>query len=209
MKQIVKITQQGEQYIQEPVELSKRETEILVAYIRIRDLYYELQNCEALIDEYGGDCHLVRSELNDAYIAFREMYGPLGKTRNRNIIDKDPYGFTVMSSVEVKMGHNEYVPADILTKSAKGIQEIYRTDNVTEALGYVMGMYGKVDLQMISDICDKEIDECTRELGDLIYWHPMEERWCTAEEWLSGNVWKKMIETRHKLQEYERETSTT
>ena len=147
MKQIVKITQQGEQYIQEPVELSKRETEILQAYIQIRDKFFELQWCQEQCDDC---CSEVRSELNTLYQEFVSEYGPLGKSRNRNIIDKDPYGFIVGASVEVKMGHNEFIPADILTRNPNGTVDVLKTEDVREALGYILGMHGRVDMEVLS-----------------------------------------------------------
>jgi len=150
----------------------------------------------------------LREKLRNAYNKFIEKYGSMNKARNRNIILNDSHGLVILASVEVKNG-SEYTPADILTKSVKGKLEEYKTENVVDALSYCLGIYGRVDLNIISEITDREWPEIINDLGDLIYYNPIKEEWEEASKWLSGNVYDKMIKTEQILNKLKYESSET
>lgn len=200
-KQILKLSKVNDELVTEPLELSPREQEILSQYIKIRNVYFQLHVLEERGDE--NTAH-IRESLKNLYDDFYQLYGRLNKTRNRNIILLDVYGFLILSSVEVKI-NNEYLPADVLVRSPRGFVEVFKSENVQEALSHCLGIHGRIDMSIISDITGKESDECIRELGDLIYWSPIENCWITADRWLSGNVYSKMIQTRQLLNELDQE----
>ncbi len=202
-KQLIRLNKVNDELIGEPLELSKKEQETLSQYIKLRDLYLKLQWLEEQESEHTVEC---RKELNEQYQIFCQLYGRMSATRRgvKKLVSQDVYGFLVMSSLEVKI-NNEFQDATVLTRSHKGEIEVIRTDDCTEAMSYCLGMYGKVDIEKISEITDKEISECVRELGDLIYYSPIDHKWVTASEWLSGNVYKKMCDTKEILAELEKE----
>lgn len=134
----------------------------------------------------------IRKRLLEKYNEFVELFGRLGKSRNKNILLKDAYGFLVCASVEVKSGQ-EFTPADVLLKSRRGEVEIYKTDDAIDALSYVLGMYGRVDIQAICSITDRDEAEIIKEIEPLIYLDPVTESWQTASQFLSGNVYQKML----------------
>lgn len=201
-KQIIKLNKINDKLVSEVLDLSNTEKEKLSAYIRIRNAYFKVY----WLEEQGLDCSHDRSVLNDEYNNFVQLYGPLNSTRrgNRKLILLDPYGFLILSSVEVRKDQ-EFAGADVLIKSPKGEIEIFRTSDCVEALSYSLGIWGKVDLQKISEITDKEQDEILRELDQLIYYDPIEEIWTTADKWLSGNVYIKMIKTQEILQQLQQQ----
>lgn len=194
-KQLIRLTKVNDRLVTETLELTSRESDILSMYIKIRNKYFELHKAE---EEGDINTSGVRSELLSEYENFCQLYGQLNKTKNKNIILLDIWGFLICASLEAKIG-NSYVQADILTRSTKGIIEVYKTENVQEALSHCLGLYGEVNLKIISDITDKEISECVLELGDLIYLNPDNKQWETCDKYLSGNVYSKMIIAKHEL----------
>ncbi len=138
----------------------------------------------------------LRKKLKQAYDAFYELYGRMNSPRNRRIINLHPEGYKILASVEVKLDQ-EYHEADILTKSRYGETEVLRTSDCKEALSYVLAMKGCVDLAVIEEIVDLEKEEVIRELGDLILYNPIVDKWETQDRLCSGNVVDKLqkIET--------------
>lgn len=134
----------------------------------------------------------LRERLRIAYTEFTSKYGFLNKSRNRTIVGKDTYGYKICASVEVKLEHGIYAPADVLQRSNKGVVEQFKSENPVEVLSYTMGMYGKVNLEMIADITDKSIEEVLNELGDLVYLNPATMEWEDSSKYLSGNVYAKL-----------------
>lgn len=201
-KKIAKLTKNNNELEAEIIDLSNREVEILLAYIRVRDSYLQLQWLE---NNGIDDTSAVRNSLYENYCDFYQLYGRMGKSRNRNlIIETDPWGFLIASSVEFKQGL-EYLPATVLTTDPRDIVEFLKTENVHDALSYCLGIHGRVDIDIISNITDKEPDEVLRELDQLIYYDPLDSCWITADKWLSGNVYSKMVKTKELLEQLQQE----
>lgn len=171
--------------------VTDREKEIMEMYIRVRDAYYVIDQHEKVFESNHA---VMRGKLKTAYDEFVEIFGAMNKTRNKNIIMKDVYGFLILASVEIKNGTNDFSPTDVLTKSSKGETEVFKTQHSAEALAYCLAMIGRVDLRFISEITDKEEEAIIDELGELIYLNPTTSLWETADRYLSGNVYRKMIE---------------
>lgn len=146
------------------------------------------------------DKESIRGKLKELYELFVSKYGQLNKTRNKNIINQDVYGFQILASLEKRIG-SDWFPSDILTRSNKVENEEPRTDSVSEALAYTLATVGYVSLDMISRITDKEIDECINELGDLIYLNPSTMEFEEASRFLSGNIYQKIENTTRILNE--------
>lgn len=191
-KQILKLSKVDDKLIAKTLDLTPRESDMMSQYLKIRNKFFELQKAEEDGDENTPG---IRSELLSEYENFIQVFGQLNKSRNKNLLLQDVYGFLICASIEVKI-NQEFKAADILYKSAKGVIEVYKTENVIEALSHVLELYGRVDLEKISEICDKDVEECIREAGDLIYYDPIENMWVTCDRWLSGNVYSKMIKTK-------------
>lgn len=197
-KQLIRLTKVNNELVTEVLELSPRERDVMSSYLRIRNSYFKLQKAE---QEGDPDTPGIRSELHENYQNFVQLYSSMNSTRkgNRNTILLDVYGFMILSSVEVKI-NQEYQPADVLTRSPKGEIEIYKNENVQEALSHCLGLYGEVNLKVISAVSDKDPEECIRELGDLLYMCPETKQFITNDRFLSGNVYKKMLIARNELE---------
>src|ERR1035437_1028471 len=135
----------------------------------------------------------IRAKLKEAHSQFVSLYGFLNSPRNIRVILKDDMGYRICASVERKDGQ-DWVASDMLTRANKHEIEPYKGDDPREAVMYSLGMFGKVDMTWICATCDKEQHEVLMELGDMVYWNPIEEIWETADRWLAGNVYLKMTE---------------
>ena len=133
----------------------------------------------------------LRAILKKKYEEFVEKYGFLNKTKNKNLINRDIYGFRVLHSLEKKID-NTWSGSDVLERSNKVEHEELVSGDCVEALAYVLGMTGRVSLSQISSIVDKEIEECVNELGDHIFMDPSTDEFVPADKYLSGNVVQKL-----------------
>ena len=75
-----------------------------------------------------------------------------------------------------------------------------KADSISDGLIMSLSNRGKVDIEYIADLCQKKKHEVIDELKGSIYQNPltwnerMEDGWETKEEYLSGNLRKKLIE---------------
>ena len=106
----------------------------------------------------------IRNRLRELYTQFVQKYGRMSKAANKRVLLSDPMAFLIMSSLEVKTGHNEWRDADILHRDTRNVTEVFQTENPVEALSYVLGMYGYVHMDEICRIVDKDIEEVLHEL---------------------------------------------
>ena len=140
----------------------------------------------------------IRIKLRELYIEFTSKYGNLNKQRNKKLILQDSYGFLILASVETRNG-NDYVESTVLTKSTKSVEELIVTESCQEAMLWTLSMYGRIDLDKVAAITGKDEPEILIELGNLIYYYPDTNTWLTESQFLSGNVYKKMLICKNEL----------
>ena len=75
---------------------------------------------------------------------------------------------------------------------------ITQTDTAVEALGVCLGERGRIDMAFMERLCGKTEEEMQEELSGIIFLNPAwsaensEEKYLTADEYLSGNVREKL-----------------
>ncbi|MDQ3844180.1 MAG: DEAD/DEAH box helicase family protein, partial [Bacteroidota bacterium] len=130
----------------------------------------------------------LRKHLNDLYDALVRGYGILNAPANRQRVLKDEaFGLVMLSSLERKEGE-QFLKADILTQSFIQKQEVFRTDDPTEALARSLNEKGLVDIDYIAAAIGTTEAEAVQALGNHIYLNPVNNQWETADKFLSGNV---------------------
>ena len=100
--------------------------------------------------------------------------------------------------------YKEYIEADIFTKRTAGfIAEVTHADTIDDAFQASFALKGYIDLEHISKLCDKSIEDCITELnGSLMFRDPLvfingtanddiTQGWIIADEYLSGEVVEK------------------
>ncbi|HVW95871.1 MAG TPA: helicase-related protein [Mucilaginibacter sp.] len=160
-------------------------------YIRVRDSYQQLilkENEERTA--YIG----LREELNKCYDEFVNNFGELNRNANRGrLLNDEAFGFIMLSSLERKE-NEQIVRADIFNGPLFPKEEKFESDDAAEALARSLNDMGRVSLPFIAEATGKETDEVITELGKLIYLNPTTALWETADQYLSGNVVKKLAE---------------
>ncbi|MBN8718386.1 MAG: DEAD/DEAH box helicase family protein [Sediminibacterium magnilacihabitans] len=158
-------------------------------YTAVRDEYLLLTDKESNENiEYPQ----LRKQLNESYDALVKGYGILNSITNRQRILKDEaFGFMVLASLERKEG-DQYIKADILTRSLIEKQEAFHTDNPAEALAKSLNDKGFVDIEFIAAATDSTEADAIQELGNHIYINAVTSQWETADQFLSGNVVAKL-----------------
>ncbi|MGI8949944.1 MAG: helicase-related protein [Chitinophagaceae bacterium] len=167
----------------------KKDVEFYNQYTALRDAFLELSDKESKENiEYPQ----LRNNLNHRYEKLVLQYGILNSTVNRNRILKDEaFGSIVLASLERKEDE-QYLKADILTQSLIQKQEVFHTDNPVEALAKSLNEKGRVDIDFISAATEQTEAETIQSLGNHIYLNPINNKWETADRFLSGNVVSKL-----------------
>lgn len=130
----------------------------------------------------------LRKELNERYEALVAGFGLLNTPANRQRIAKDEtFGLTILSSLEQKDGE-QYLKADILTKSLVQKNEAFHTNNPVEALARSLNDKGFVNMEFVAAATGITEAEAVQDLGLHIYFNPSNKEWETADKFLSGNV---------------------
>jgi len=148
-------------------------------------------------------------KLNAAYDAFIGKYGFINSAANTRAF-KDDDQLPLLCSIEKWNKQNEtYDKETIFTKATiKSYRRPHSADTVADALMLSINYYQKVNIPYIADLCNQEPDEVIKELGGKIYLNPLNyygnyyEGWEIDEEYLSGNVKRKLEYAALKAQEH-------
>ena len=180
---------------------------------RIRGMVKITDITRRLIDaEVSGESDNVvtelRRELNIEYDSFNTQFGCLNSFANR--VFKDDNSYPLLCSLENVIVNEEteeksYVKADIFSKRTIAPNvEINSAENAEEALIISVSQKGRVDLDYMAKLTGNSTEQLINELnGSSIFLKPYEGEYVTADEYLSGNVRKKLTTARMAAKEDE------
>lgn len=166
--------------------------------IEIRDCVKNL--LEMQTQDYPDiDIEREQHRLNEVYDRFVKKYGYINSRGNSSAFSDDSSYFLICSLEMFKDGEFER-KADMFTK--RTIQpHIAKThaDTAIEAFGISIGEKGKIDMPFMCQLTGKSEEEIYADLKGVIFLNPMYnyggdngERYLPADEYLSGNVRKKL-----------------
>ena len=193
----------GEVYYREnsrmnPVEVSVTAANRIKGLIGIRD-------CMRTLIEYqtedwpDQDIQAQRSKLNALYDTFVGKYGRINSRANSSAFSMDSAYF-LLASLEVLDDERNFVrKADMFTKrTIKQKAKITHVDTASEALAVSLAEKAKVDMDYMSELTGKTEQELYADLTGVIFLNPMrgEEKYLTADEYLSGNVREKLAQAK-------------
>ena len=155
----------------------------------------------------GSDAQIaqLQTRLNSAYDSFTAKWGLLNSTGNKRAFEQDS-SYCLLCSLEVlDEDRNLERKADMFSK--RTINQEKRIDHVdtpVEALAVSIGERAGVDLSFMAEILDRpgEELEIAKELSGVIFKNPEKGLdhplggWENADEYLSGNVRKKLAAAR-------------
>ena len=147
----------------------------------------------------------LQENLNAAYDRFTAKYGLLNSIGNKRAFEQDS-SYCLLCSLEVLDEDRKLErKADMFTK--RTINQAKRIDHVdtpTEALAVSIGERAGVDLTFMAELLNRpgEEEAIAGELSGVIFKNPEKSHhgplsgWETADEYLSGNVRKKLAQAR-------------
>ncbi len=169
-----------------------------VAMVELRDTVRELldlqmNNADSSLDDSITES---RAKLNKVYDAFVEKYGFVSEKKNKDAFKGDD-DYQLLSALENEdKEHNTYTKADIFehnTVKPKTIAE--HVETAQEALIISIAEKAKVDFDFMSELCGMDKDRMIYDLRGQIFRLPQgEEKYVTADEYLTGNIRKKIAE---------------
>ena len=186
-----------------PVEVPATTEKRIRGMIGLRDVTRNLIELQL----YGGTDEEIRTaqeKLGKAYDAYTAEYGLLNSAGNKRAFEQDS-SYCLLCSLEIldEDGNLER-KADMFTKRTINQQvTIDHVDTASEALAVSIGECARVDLDYMASLLGTpgETDSIIRDLKGVIYKNPEAgggplNGWETADEYLSGNVRKKLAAAR-------------
>lgn len=166
--------------------------------IKIRDVLDKLIEIQgkSVADD---DIKPFQEQLNKEYDNFVKKYGIINNSANKSAFEED-CEYPLLSALEnINEETKEATKTDIFYKrTIEPKKEIEKVETSNEALIASLNQKGKVDLDYMERISNKNYDTLIEELKGKIYRNPLVEDsriqkgWETSEEYLSGDVVEKL-----------------
>lgn len=175
-----------------PTKVAKATENRIRGLVKIRDCTYELIQCQ-LTDISDDKVKEKQTELNTLYDGFFKDFGPITSMGNKNAFEQD-YSYYMLCSLEVLDEEGKFLKkADIFHKRTinKPIS-VTHTDTAVDALAASMNEKAMVHLEYMEELTGKGQDTLIKELKGLIFLNPITQHWEPADEYLSGNVVRKL-----------------
>lgn len=180
-----------------PKSNRKQNLERMAGLIAIRDTVRQL--LEMQLDDKVTDDEIkdVQSVLSSLYDDFASKYGRINDDVNRSIFKNDS-SLPLLRSLE-KFDKDKYVgKADIFTKrTVKANKEITSVPTAIDALAVSLSDTAKVNLEYMSQLTGFDKEKLIEDLQGSIYRIPNTDKYVTSDEYLSGNILKKLEEAQN------------
>ena len=188
-----------------PVEVSK------TAESRIRGMI-GLRDCVRTLLEYQTEDYpesVIRqqqAELNGLYDRFTHDYGLINSRGNAIAFDQDSAYFLLCSLEVLDEEGGLKRKADLFTKrTIRSHRPAERVDTAVEALALSIGEKARVDMAYMGQLTGKDEDTLFADLRGVVFLNPDYgekggEKYLPADEYLSGNVRRKLAEVRAKAE---------
>ena len=153
-----------------------------------------------------ADIREKQAELNSLYDVFSKKYGLINSKGNRMAFSDDS-SYYLLCSLEVLDEDNKFLrKADMFTKrTIRQARAVTSVDTASEALAVSIAEHACVDMDYMSQLSGKSAADLAAELRGVIFQVPdfsenSIPHYVTADEYLSGNVRKKLAQARQAAQ---------
>ena len=175
-------------------DVSAAMTERIKGLMELRDCTRKLIQLQT---EDASDAEIAAEQrrLNRLYDAYTAKHGLISSRENKRAFSDDS-SYYLLCSLEIldEDGKLER-KADMFTRrTIQPHRPVEHTETAAEALAVSLNELGRVDMEYMSRLCGKSEAEIAAELSGVIFRVPGEERYATADEYLSGNVREKLCE---------------
>lgn len=188
-----------------PVELSKTAESRIRGMIGLRDCVRTL--LEYQTEDYSdGMIRQQQAKLNDLYDRFTHNYGLINSRGNAIAFDQDSSYFLLCSLEVLDEEGGLKRKADLFTKrTIRSHRPAERVDTAVEALALSIGEKARVDMAYMGQLTGKDEDTLFADLQGVVFLNPDYgekggEKYLPADEYLSGNVRRKLAEVRAKAE---------
>ena len=163
----------------------------------LMELRYCTRRLIQLQTEDASDAEIAAEQqrLNTLYDAYTAKYGLISNRENKRAFSDDS-SYYLLCSLEILNEDGKLErKADMFTRrTIQPHRPAEHTETAAEALAVSLNELGRVDMEYMSRLCGKNEVEIAVELSGVIFRVPGEERYATADEYLSGNVREKLRE---------------
>ena len=184
-----------------PVEVSKTAESRIRGMIGLRDCVRTL--LEYQTEDYpDGMIRQQQAKLNDLYDRFTHDYGLINSRGNAIAFDQDSAYFLLCSLEVLDEEGGLKRKADLFTKrTIRSHRPAERVDTAVEALALSIGEKARVDMTYMGQLTGKDEDTLFADLQGVVFLNPDYgerggEKYLPADEYLSGNVRRKLAEVR-------------
>ena len=176
--------------------------------VRLRDCVQELIDLQMDAATPDSDIREKQAELNRLYDDFSAKYGLINDRANR-LAFADDSSYYLLCALEIvdEDGRLER-KADMFTKrTIKPHEAVTSVDTASEALAVSIAEKARVDLEYMEQLTGKTSDELAAELQGVIFRVPGQvekdgtPHYVTADEYLSGNVRRKLRQAQRAAQQ--------
>ncbi|KAA0178843.1 helicase [Cupriavidus gilardii] len=187
---------------------SDRAIERIKGMVEIRTTLRALMQAEREGTVDGEQLEALRADLNLRYDRFVKRYGHISSLVNKQAMGEDPdypllqslerdYDKGVSKDLAKKHGVEPREPsatkAAIFSKRVMSPRrEVSRASNAKDALVISMNETGGVDLDLMVRLTGRAEESLIRDLQGLIFLNPANQKWETADRYLTGNVKAKL-----------------
>ena len=188
-----------------PVEVSKTAESRICGMIGLRDCVRTL--LEYQTEDYPESViRQQQAELNDLYDRFTHDYGLINSRGNAIAFDQDSSYFLLCSLEVLDEEGGLKRKADLFTKrTIRSHRPAERVDTAVEALALSIGEKARVDMAYMGQLTGKDEESLFADLQGVVFLNPDYgekggEKYLPADEYLSGNVRRKLAEVRTKAE---------
>ncbi|MCD8090174.1 MAG: N-domain protein, SNF2 family [Clostridiales bacterium] len=140
-----------------------------------------------------GEVLKEQKKLNTLYDDFTAKYGLLSSRTNKALFSEDDTAPLLQSLENINDKGELISKADIFSKrTIMPHVEITSVNTASEALAVSISEKAKVDLDYMAALCSKDREEIIKDLEGVIFYDPVELKYVTGDEYLSGNVREKL-----------------
>ena len=188
-----------------PVEVSKTAESRIRSMIGLRDCVRTL--LEYQTEDYpDGMIRQQQAKLIDLYDRFTHDYGLINSRGNAIAFDQDSSYFLLCSLEVLDEEGGLKRKADLFTKrTIRSHRPAERVDTAVEALALSIGEKARIDMAYMGQLTGKDEDSLFADLQGVVFLNPDYgekdgEKYLPADEYLSGNVRRKLAEVRTKAE---------
>ena len=174
-------------------DVSAAAAERIKGMMELRDCTRRLIELQTM-DASDELIHAEQRQLNELYDTFTVKHSLISSRENKRAFALDD-SYYLLCSLEILDDGNLKCKADMFTRrTIQPHRPVEHTDTAAEALTVSMNERARVDLPYMAQLCGKDEAAVAAELTGVIFRIPGEDRYVTADEYLSGNVRQKLRE---------------